>query len=100
MTNSAAVLTNAGQGPILQQLDKLIERRKDTLTHSSEKPVDSTGDWLAINVLFGIGCESLGLRSLNQLNVILRGWMSPSPLSLREFASMLQGLRELIAQEL
>ena len=85
---------------ILPQLDELIKRQNETLIDSPQKSADSTGDWLAINFLFGIGCESLGSQALKQLNHILREWMSPSTLSLREFASMLQGLRELIAEGL
>jgi hypothetical protein len=85
---------------ILPQLDELIKRRNDTLVQCPEKSADSTGDWLAINFLFSIGCENLGSQALKQLNHILREWMSPSPLSLRQFASMLQGLRGLIAQGL
>jgi hypothetical protein len=85
---------------ILRQLDELIKRRNETLIDSPQKSADSTSDWLAIKFLFSIGCENLGLQALNQHNVILRGWVSPSPLSLREFTSMLQGLRELIAQGL
>jgi hypothetical protein len=85
---------------ILHQLDELIKRRSETLIDSPQKSADTTGDWLAINFLFSIGCENLRSQALHQLNVILRGWMSPSPLSIREFASMLQGLRELIAQGL
>jgi hypothetical protein len=85
---------------ILQRLDELIERRNETLIDSPQTSADPTGDCLAINLLFSIGCENLGLQALNQLNLILRGWMSPSPLGLRELASMLQGLRELIAQGL
>jgi hypothetical protein len=85
---------------ILQRLDELIKRQNETLIDSPQKSADTTGDWLAINFLFSIGCENLRSQALHQLNAILRGWMSPSPLSLREFASMLQGLRELIAQGL
>jgi hypothetical protein len=96
MTNSTAVRTN--EGPILQQLDELIKRRNDTPSPWPEKSADSTSDWLAINFLFNIGCQDLGSQGLNQLNVIFRGWTSPNPLSLREFGSMLQTLRELIAQ--
>ena len=94
------VLPFSTKPSILSQLDELIKRRSETLKSSPHKAADSTGDWLAINFLFSIGCENLGLQALNQLNYILREWMSPSPLSLREFASMLQGLRELIAQGL
>jgi hypothetical protein len=98
MTNSAAILTS--EGPILQQLDDLIKHRSETLTDLPERPADSTSDWLAINFLFNIGCQHLGSQGLNQLNIIIRGWTSPNPLSLREFALMLQRLRGLIAQGL
>jgi hypothetical protein len=85
---------------ILRPLDELIKRRNETLIDSPQKSADATSDWLAMNFLFSIACENLGLQALNQHNVILRGRISPSPLSLREFTSMLQGLRELIAQRL
>jgi hypothetical protein len=85
---------------ILQRLDELIKRQNETLIGSPQKSADTSGDWLAINFLVSIGCENLGLQALDQLNVILSEWMSPSPLSLREFTSMLQGLREFIAQGL
>ena len=98
MTNSTAARTN--EGPILQQLDQFIKCRKDTPTPWPEKSADSTSDWLAINFLFNIGCQDLGSQGLNQLNLIFSGWMSPNPPSPREFASMLQRLRELIAQGL
>ena len=98
MTNSTAVPRN--EGSILQQLDEFIRLRNDTLRVSSEKPADSTSDWLAINFLFRIGCQDLGTQGLNQLNIIFRGWTAPNPVSLREFGSMLQRLRELIAQGL
>ena len=98
MTTSTAVRTN--EGPILQQLDELMERRKCTPASWPEKLADSTSDWLAINFLFNIGCQDLGLEGLNQLNLIFRGWTSPNPPSPRDFESMLQRLRELIAQGL
>jgi hypothetical protein len=98
MTNSTAVHNN--EGPILQQLDELIKRRNDTPTPWPEKSADSTSDWLAINFLFNIGCQDLGSQGLHQLNLIFRGWTSPNPPSPRDFESMLQKLRELIAQGL
>jgi len=99
MTKSAAVRTTK-EGPILQKLDELIKRRSDLPAAWPEKSADSTSDWLAINFLFNIGCQDLGSQGLSQLNLIFRGWTSPDPLSPGEFASMLQKLRQLIAQGL
>jgi hypothetical protein len=98
MTNSAAVLSD--EGPILQKLDELIDLRGHSFISLSEKPADTINDWLTINFLFTINYRGLGSEALNQLNIILHGWTSPDPPSLREFSSMLQRLRELIAQGL
>ena len=68
MTNSTAVRTN--EGPMLQQLDEAIKRRNDTPTPWPEKSADSTSDWLAINFLFNIGSQDLGLQGLHQLNLL------------------------------
>jgi hypothetical protein len=98
MTNSAAVRSE--EGPILQKLDELIDLRDNAFKDLSEKPADSTNDWLTINFLFSISYRRLGSEALNQLNIILHGWTSPDPLSLREFSAMLYRLRELIAHGL
>ena len=97
MKNSVAVIS---EGPILRKLDELIDLRNNTLIDVPEKSADSINDWLTINFLFTISYRDLGSESLNQLNIILHGWTSPDPPSLREFSSMLQRLRESIAQGL
>ena len=97
MENPVAVIS---EGPILQKLDELIDLRNNTFTGVPEKSADSINDWLTINFLFSISCPDLGSESLSQLNIILHGWTSPDPPSLREFSSMLQRLRDLIAQGL
>jgi hypothetical protein len=97
MKNSVAVIS---EGPILQKLDELIDLRNNTLIDVPEESADSINDWLAINFLFTISYRDLGSESLNQLNIILHGWTSPDPPSLREFSSMLQRLRESIARGL
>jgi hypothetical protein len=84
----------------LQKLDELIDLRNNTFTDLPEKPADSTNDWLTINLLYSISYRRLGPEALDQVNIILHGWTSPDPPSLREFSSMLQTLRELIAQGL
>lgn len=91
-------LSSPATPTILQQLDALIKRRNETLMDPAQQSADSTGDWVAINFLFSIHCESLGSQALNQLNVILRGWMSPSPPSAPEFAAMLKGFRDFVAE--
>ncbi len=64
-------------------------------------PADDTRDWLAINFLFRVGREyqRLSIPARDQLDVIFRGWTSPEPLSLQEFTSMVETLRDLIAGE-
>jgi len=82
-------------------LEELIKLQKDALINWPEKPADDTRDWLAINFLFKVGREYQNLKpsARNQLDAIFRGWTSPDPLSLREFTSMLETLRDLIAED-
>jgi hypothetical protein len=98
MKNSGAVTIS--EVPMLEKLDKLIHLRDNTLVDLPETPADSINDWLTINFLLSIRRRDLGSEALNQLNIILLGWTSPDPPSLREFSSMLQRLREFIAQGL
>ena len=97
MKNSPAVIS---EGPLLEKLDELLDLRNNTFSDLPEKSADSTNDWLTINFLLSISCQDLGSEALSQLNIILDGWTSPDPPSLREFSSMLQRLRESIARGL
>ena len=97
MNNSAVIINEV---PMLQKLDKLIDLRDNAFVDLPEQPADSINDWLTINFLLSINCRHLGSEALNQLNIILLAWTSPDPLSPQEFSSMLQRLREFIAQGL
>jgi hypothetical protein len=86
---------------ILTHLNALIRLQGEMLIGYPRRPADDTRDWLAINFLFRIGREyhRLTIPARDQLDVIFRGWTSPEPLTLQEFTSMLESLRELIAEE-
>ncbi len=92
---------NFNRNDILHHLEELIKLQKDALIDWPEKPADDTRDWLAINFLFKVGREYQNLKpsARNELDAIFRGWTSPDPLSLREFTSMLETLRDLIAED-
>ena len=72
--------------------------RNDRWPRGQRKPADDTRDWLAINFLFRVGREygSLSAPARQQLDVIFQGWTSSEPLTLEEFTSMLELLRNLI----
>ncbi len=86
---------------ILSHLNDLIRLQAEVLENWPRKPADDTRDWLTINFLFRVGREyqRLTIPARDQLDVIFRGWSSPEPLSLQEFTSMVETLRDLIAKE-
>src|SRR2546423_13635414 len=72
--------------------------RNDRWPRAQRRPADDTRDWLAINFLFRVGREygSLSAPARQQMDVIFQGWTSSEPLTLEEFTSMLERLRNLI----
>src|SRR5437763_16548397 len=86
---------------ILHHLRELIRLQGIRLQGGPRKSADDTRDWLAINFLFRVGREYQHLSgpARDQLDVIFHGWTSPEPLTLREFRSMLEVLRALIASD-
>src|SRR6266481_231153 len=93
--------TDLSRAAILDHLNRLIELQSHRLGGSPRCSADDTLDWLAVNFLFRVGREyqRLSAPAREQLGVIFRGWTAPEPLSLAEFTSMLETLRELISDE-
>jgi hypothetical protein len=77
---------------ILGHLSELIKLQSERVGDWPGKPADDTLDWLAINFLFRVGREyqRLSTPAREQLDVIFCAWTTPEPLSVAEFASMLE----------